>query len=326
MVRRPFVVLACALAVTACGIDVQGEGQDVGEGGAPPRGSTDGGGDELGALADDGATESAAGEGASNECACGVAPAAGFTPIAFTPDRSAGCPDALFATNDLVAEPSAGPSACACGTTCTLTSAPSCMNGTFTSKFDDNVGAPCATTSAVSHTGNGGDCTAFTGNLAQNGMALAIAPSAGTCTIAGAPDQAAVTSKSVRACTPRGSTCACDPSLPTAFRTCLIARGDVACPSQAPTKHLAGSSVDLACGACPCKATATCSNSAITFYSDSSCQNQIVTVPDDACVSEGGGTYRSYRWHSTTSLPSCVAGSAPAPALSLVDLSTICCP
>jgi hypothetical protein len=254
-------------------------------------------------------------------CTCGLSAASGFTLVAYAADRSAGCPSDMTQF-DLVTGPTAGPGACACGA-CAVTATPSCSMGSFASDFDTSTSPACGTR-AISHPCNNGACTPVPGTYGQHGRAVPPPPTGpGACTAPGVANQAAAQSAPVRACAESATRCACDPALSPAFHACMRAPGDVACPAQAPNKHLVGAGAAVTCGACGCTLAATCGGS-ITFYSDTNCTTSLFTITDTACTLEGTGTYSSYLWQGKTST-SCTLGPSAATA-GLTAPSTICCP
>jgi len=253
-------------------------------------------------------------------CTCTLTVPAGFERVAYVGRQTTACP-ADMTQVELVTDATAGAGACACGA-CVVGTVPDCNAGTFSSTYDDTATPTCGT-AAISHPCNGGKCAAYSGSMGQHGRAVPPTPTGGTCSAHGVAKTGTAPSTAARACAESATRCACDPAVPGAFTTCLRAPGDVACPADAPLKHLVGTSAALACGDCPCTLTAKCSGS-VTFYSDAACATSIVTITDAACTTEGPGSYASYKWAGTTAT-SCTLGTSAA-TISLTDQSTICCP
>jgi hypothetical protein len=316
---RRVAAMFALLAVGACGLDLEGAAVvDGGAPGVPPPPAGDAG--SFVEASSPPPSDGASPEG-STSCDCGLAPAPGWTVVAFAADRAAACPGDMTA-DDLVTDPVAGAGACSCGA-CNVTTTPSCTTGTFGTTYDQSGTASCGTSSSVTHGGNGGACSQYSNYLAVHTRAVPPAPSGtGVCTAPGVAAAAAQVTD-VRACASTGSTCACDPAAPASFHACLRSAGDVACPANAPNKRLVGSGAPVTCGACPCTVTATCSGT-ITFYSDTACGSSVATVSTAACGATGSVNYASYKWAGTTAT-SCVLGASPA-SVSLADVATICCP
>lgn len=258
-------------------------------------------------------------------CECGLTVPEGWGLVAFAEDRSAGCAAGLEVV-DRVTRPSAGPSACTCAA-CEIATRPSCNSGNFSASHNFGGTGVCNQTGNPRVT-NGGNCQNYNGDVADFGRLVPPAPTGpSSCTAAGVANQSAAQAQPARVCAQvtASAGCACDPKLAPAYKACLRARGDQACPAAAPNKTLVGTSSVVACGPCPCDVTgATCSGSC-TYFANQNCQGGTLSTLDSAtCKAWGGGSYASYRWTGTANV-TCAAGAPPAGTASLAGTETICC-
>jgi hypothetical protein len=319
------VAFALALGVAACGIDAIGTALpgDPTAPPPPPASDADGGGGPGDGAPSPPETGDASFPVGPPGCACGLTATAGWTEVAYAGDRASACAGDLTAI-DLVANPSAPPSACACGA-CVPGAIPSCNQNSFSSDFDANAVTPTCDSHGLSHPSNNGMCTAVTGTYQQHGRAVPPAPSgAGTCTAPGVA-AAGPLADDVRVCAPTGSSCACDPGLAPGYLTCLRAAGDVPCPAGLANRHVVASQARVTCADCGCTLAAKCHGS-LTFYSDPACAASLFTINDTSCGPEGGGTYGSLKWQGTTETACTLGASSPTAALDAATASTICCP
>jgi hypothetical protein len=326
-----------AAALHGCGLDVIGIALDAGAStpfdataDAAPAGDdddvTDGdSGTEIDA-GDAGATEiidaGDAGDGGAptTGCQCALTPPPGWGLVAFATDRSAPCAGDLQ-TLDGIMDPVAD-GACTCGCTAVL---PTCTATTFSTRTDDNSTPRCDQASGVSHDVSNG-CIKDNGTLGPHSQVIAPSPQGGSCTAQASKDPGAVTSTPIRVCNPNagGATCACGPGLGPGFTTCLATKGDQTCPAGTTKKHLVAATADVTCGGCTCTTTKSC-KATITWFSDNSCQNSLVTIDSESCKSQPERDYSSIRY-TLEPKASCIPSAAPPGTATLVDPSTVCCP
>jgi hypothetical protein len=325
---------ACGLATVGTGAETADAGSDAtshggrdvmsGTADGPAGGAEDsgrGGSTDSAVLAmDDGGARDGAGLADAPACSCPLAAPAGWTLVGYATDRTTPCP-ASFTESDLLTSPVAGAGACTCAM-CTVTTQPSCTMGSFTSMD----GPSTCDGQGLVHPTNGGSCTQYSGGpLSDHGMAVAPGPMGGQCTAMGIPNALAVTSEAVRACIPPPTACACAPTLPATYVSCLFANGEQTCPVSAPTKVQVGTGASVDCGACPCSVQGTCSGSA-SYYTDQGCTALVATITTSNCSQIAGGSYwGSYEWQGSP-VATCTAGSPSAGTPSLTGVGTICCP
>jgi hypothetical protein len=327
------IATATALCAAACGLSVTGEAAPAADGGpvadapgvpqppgppAPPPESSDAGADSAPDAPD---------VPVCPPTSCGYTVPAGWTVVAFGPAAVA-CPTG-FAADDVVEQPVADPGACSCDSApCSVTTQPDCLHGSITSTYGGTNA--CANSGAVNEL-NGGACQAVSNSFGTYAGFPAAPPpsSAGACSAGQAVrDASKVRWTASRACVAPTCAAACDALVPATVRACLSAPGAQTCPPDAPDKHLVGSGVGLACGACgSCAVTSTGCDGSMTFYSDAACGagNVVKTIATGTCVATGGASFRSYKWAASATGVKCEASAPPAPALTIAGQRTICC-
>lgn len=297
-------------------------------------------------VAEDSSQSAAAPCSPSSAKPCIVVPT-GWTLVAFAPSQSAPCPAGFGDTpKDVVETPDAG-TRCSCAD-CTVTTPPSCASGPIAVSFDMRGNGPgqCATTANPSPLKNTppGACGTdlFTGDYSPDDVKYAAPPpTGGTCQSSGVANYASTdricesTSPSSAGCT--GSVCA--PNVPSPYRACIRAPGDLPCPSGTlSARRLVRSSASPACPDCPCTVTATCSGT-MTLFTDTMCTAGARPIPTGQCVpidtslgqgmmGQGMVNFRSYEYAGTPASVAChVAADAGATAAGpLGDTETVCCP
>jgi hypothetical protein len=345
--RTTVVVLALSSSATAgaCGLDALGTGASVGSEGAngtdasttPPRADSGtpiiDGSDGLDAptAPDANVPDASACAAAGNACSAALAP--GWTPVAFTANRSSTCPGG-YTVVDLVASPTTNAGACACGCQIAANDPPTCASGSFVSV----VGASTCSGTGQTFTVNGTGCTvlAVAGGVSAFGDYAAFALDRGTCVSSTMTDATKLGSTGVRACVPPPA-CVEDVCVGTAsalgpYGACIVHDGDVACPAGPFTsKTSAGATATLSCGGCAtCQNDATCGTATVRFYADGACATQVASrIANDACnplaTGSAGTNATHYRYDVATNSPTCAPTGAPTVATSLEQPRTICC-
>jgi hypothetical protein len=308
--------LLFALGLGACGLGVVGTAPES-DGGTPQTPTP---------LADGAvATDAEAGGGPANcstsQCAALALTASGFTPIAFGAATDA-CPNG-FDSADGFGEATPKSGSCACGACATTGS--NCSTGNYpTSQSNDmscaNYGTPFPA--------NGGTCKAYSNYWGSNyGGVGAPTPVLGTCHADAQVVRDKIDVTQSRVCTPRAGTCpAAMCSLTGTLNACLLALGDVACPSVAPKKTVIGD-LQATCAACSCTPVATCSGKVHWWEVSTSCSGpESGTVPSNVCTLVNNKNIRSILWEGTAT-ESC-SGVTPAAQATVTrgNLKTVCCP
>ncbi len=319
------VLVIALLSLVSCGLGLDGLGPGLArEGGTDP---TDAGAGSEGAGGDSAPDTNV--DAASGSCVASLP--AGWSLVLFEPSRDP-CPAGLAST-DLVDDPQAMASACTC--TCSITAQPSCTSGTLQAAVGSGTGAACTTTApplAIS----GAGCTQLQpGGPAPAAISIQPLPvTGGTCTASAVGDTTQVTALQVRTCSignasgGSGAEATCEGSPPTGFSACVVAPGDVPCPSGSPfaKRTVAAASETLVCTACTgCSVSGTCSSPLVTFYSDYLCNNAVATFPADGTCTRPNwtGNLAGVEYQATVQ-PSC-AGSGATATFQAISPQTVCC-
>jgi len=301
-------------ALGACGLTAVGTAEGTTEAGAPPSVATEAG---VEAAADAGGTTIP--PTACGQDACGLTVPPGWSLAALT-SKTTPCPVG-FDTTDVVEKPVVPAAACTCG--CTVTASPSCATGNVATKYDYSSGGCASTSNALIAQANG-KCNVT--NLSNGAHELFPSPppaGTATCSAAATADKAAVQSEGARVCSPPTCVDACQGA---GFKTCLLAPGDMACPAEAPEKHLVGTDVNLTCSACGCSAVGPSSCAGTwTLYSDAACATLIDTVPPNVCTATTQTTIRSYKWTPVPVTVTCTPTPPNPGVAALVGTTTLCC-
>ena len=96
------------------------------------------------------------------------------------------------------------------------------------------------------------------------------------------------------------------------------------------TKHLVGAQAHVQCTSCgsACTFQGKCDSPKLSFYSDQSCTQLVVSIPaNGACTQTGkanptiGGTM----YTATPNFSGCTATGAPTPSVDVQGARTVCC-
>jgi hypothetical protein len=191
----------------------------------------------------------------------------------------------------------------------------------------------------------GGACDTDIYNGNYDGIDLkfvAPGPSGGQCSSAGQATGTVTYGSQDRACTPDSATsggCSgdeCTPSLPSPYLACVVQSGSNPCPSGSSftQQHLVGTGSDVACSACGCNVTATCSGK-VALFVDKACTLGETDIPADSACHDGppsgagdGGMTDFYSYKYIADAPGSVAcaptGSSNA-TVTLANEQTVCC-
>ena len=250
----------------------------------------------------------------------------GSSLVAFEPSR-APCPAGL-ASNNLEVAPQAAAGACTCS--CDITTQPSCTRGTLQGSYGTGAGACGAKVPPLSIAGTG--CTQLQpGGPAPASIAIQPLPAtAGACSATAVGDTTKVTSTPVRTCDVVGASAesVCEGAPPAGFSACLVAPGDMACPTGSPfaSRTLLAASQTLVCTACSaCTVSGTCDSPLVTYYSDYLCNNPVGTFPADGACQQPNwtGTLAGVEYHAMVQA-SCT-GSGSSATFQPVSPQTLCC-
>ncbi len=298
------------------------------------------GGNPGAPVSDGGPPTSSTPDPCSKSAAGCVAVPAGWTLVAFAPSQTSSCPTGFDASpsQDLVEGPTAA-SACTCGA-CSVSQPPTCAAGSIAVNYDSVSVGVCDKKANPSPLGNSpaGSCGTdlFVGDYSSYVIEyVAPPPSGGACTAQGVPTTSAVMYASRdRVCLPDSAKAAscdggtCHPALSGPYEACIAAPGDVACPAgPLSVQHEVGTSGAVACPACACSVTATCSGT-LTLYTDTACKKAPYAISTGVCVGiSSAATYHAYEY--TAGSPTNIACQAGAPSAAqsatLAGPQTICC-
>lgn len=343
---RALLVVALVVGATGCGLDMGGLGAASGDastaGDAPlavgadsstgSSGSSGGGGEGgSGSSGSDagGATNDATTPADASACAAGLP--SGWSLVVYEASR-APCPGG-YGSHDDIAGATAGAGACGCN--CTVTTQPSCTQGTLTTQWSSNgSSAGACSNPGAPMTVSGTGCTIMPGNgqLAQGFSAAPFAPAGGACTASIHADPSKLAKNAVRTCDVPASAAdaVCWGSAPPGFSACIATAGDVPCPAGPfATRTVLSDDVELVCPTCgACSVGGACANAQVKFYSDPQCGTLVTQLAcNGTCVDTGGGNQRQVAAFEYTAQvqPSCQASPAGGASLNPVNPKTVCC-
>jgi hypothetical protein len=264
------------------------------------------------------------GAGPCNPALCQDAVPAGWTRVGLAQSPGVSCGAGLQAV-DVVEAPTPEPGACTCGP-CTITKDPSCAQGTIKTWFDTGNGK-CGQ-AGLNVDGTGACHDIQNGAQLQAHFAGAVPKaSGGACTADATPDQGKVATQAERFCELTPGACEAD-LCSGALTECIRTKGDVSCPAGPFTvKHVVGTGVTLACGACDCTTYATCTGT-LDLYQGNGCNGASLSLASDGtCYAPGGGgtIFKSYAFQAEVASKSCKAAKQAAADVSLEGVHTACC-
>jgi hypothetical protein len=297
---------------------------------------------------DDGSVDAPTCAPASGTC---VVVPPGWSIVAFAGDRTQLCPgDFNAGSSDVVEAPNAT-NACSCGA-CTLTSQPSCDQGTIGVTYGGDFGgfgggggqAACTTPGTDLALDPGGTCLSYpspTGQ-AQNAPAVSYAPptqSTGSCSSPSVADPTQITyGAQERVCTASAAvTQACGAGQPCGaavdgdYTVCIMMPGaPVGCPAGSPlsTPHWVGGQANLACSDCGCSIDANPCSGTLDTFKDGTCQTADTTFRVDGTCQTSFSAMNAvaYRYVPDAVNASCTAtGTSSATNVTLTSPATICC-
>jgi hypothetical protein len=295
-----------------------GSGSGSGSGGAS--GSSSSGGSGSGS----GSASSGSGGSGGSDGGPGAACVSGWT-LVLGEMGSASCPAGYPGAYQGVANPQAQTGACTCS--CTITKQPTCTVGNLSWTYGNQAPA-CPSASNMYSTGN---CTALLGSP-QLGTAQQVQPiplTGGTCAGQAVGDTSMVQQTQVQTCSVPDANAAsvCSGTVPSGFSACVIAPGDVPCPSGSPfsNRTVIADSEMLVCSGCSaCSVTGTCQDPILAVYSDGQCKNVVATITADGqCTDHQGGMVSSW-WYQAQVDAQCSASGTNA-SFQPTNPQTLCC-
>ena len=283
----------------------------------------DGGADAMADVTSDGGPQSCT--AAPGPCIGALA--AGWTPLAFAPSRTNGCPP-NFVASDLLSSPSAQPGVCACA--CNLVTQPTCGVGVVSISYGNGA---CGNGPLTFNVTVDGQCVdygvgSFNETVFQKWSKSVL--TAGTCNGSAIVDPSKVTTTAVRACAPPAA-CdedVCNGVVPAGFKSCIARDGNASCPPGPFTQQfVTGTSTSAQCSACSaCTTSAQCQAATARAYGDSAC-----TVLKDSVVADGNcnatvsaGGVSHFKYQAPVQNVTCTPGTS-TPTVDLVATRTICC-
>jgi hypothetical protein len=339
MSRWGLVSVAWLACVGACGLDTSGEGLFSddggwsGDGGASGSGSASGGssGSASSSGGSSGSTSSSGGGkegGVTDGGGEAAAPAcvSGWTLVLGEMDTKA-CPAGYTDAYKGLANPQAMPGACTCS--CNITTQPTCSVGDITW----NYGMTAPMCPGASPMYSNGKCTLILGSPAL-GTAQQVQPlplSGGVCSGQAVGSPSMVQETQVQTCSVPAANEAsvCAGTAPMGFSACIIAPGDVQCPSGSPfsKRTLVADSEMLVCSACGiCNVTGMCQNPTLTIYSDGFCQTKVATIPANGmCVGAPMNATAGGFWYQAQVQGAQCSASGTSASFQPTNPQTLCC-
>ena len=321
-----WVVLLASLATAGCGLDKEGLGPwDLGDGG---RATAEGGG----AVVDSGSIgwsgdgpQMPALDAAPGTCVASIPQ--GWSLVAYEPSQVS-CPAGYTASYDALANPQAAAGACTC--TCSMTSQPTCDDGTL----HINWGSSSTCPSSILPLGvGGGGCTQMQpGGPAANAISIPpLSLSGGACSGFAVGDVSKVTTTEVRYCVVPGASAegVCGGAAPSGFSACIASPGDVACPSGSPfgNRTVIGDAQILVCSACTsCAVQGDCTGSTVKFFGDYLCTAYVGSITADGTCTQpswAGQQVHGLEYQAQVNA-TCTAGGT-SPGFQATGTQTICC-
>ena len=279
-----------------------------------------------------GGNDAASGEaGPVVTCATGLP--SGWSVVVYEPSRGA-CPAGYGASHDAFAGATAGTGSCACP--CTVTTQPTCTQGMLsTQSAQSSGGAGQCGSPGTTLSINGSGCTPLPGGgqLDQGFSAEPVGPGGGgACTATLSANPGLVTKNGVRTCdVPPGDLGAvCSGSAPAGFSACIVASGDIPCPSGPfGTRSRIDDDEILVCPACgSCSVSSSCGAAQVKFFGGSQCQGPVVATLacNGSCVPTGAATqYVGGYEYTAQPQATCQGSAAGAPTFNPVQPHTVCC-
>ena len=265
----------------------------------------------------------------ANTCVAPDVPA-GWSPVAYIENSTNACPADWNTSDDYVTNVGNGNATCSCS--CSIAAPPSCTTGTTNTKYSNNSG--CGS-NGVSLTFTNGACQALGGNLANYFAGSPIPQTGGTCNVT-ATASGTLTSTPVRLCVPVPGcdSAACGGYAPAGYKACVVANGDVACPSGSmfKNKHAVAKSASPGCtNTCGSGCTfqgSGCSTPQLHTFSDNNCNTSVVTLPsDNTCVATNNNNayVGSVSYTATSTVTGCTATGSTSLQVSYTTQRTVCC-
>jgi hypothetical protein len=258
---------------------------------------------------------------------CGGTVPVGWSLALYSPSSSP-CPNGV-AGHDLVGQATVGASACSCS--CAVIQQRDCAQGTITASFAPGSGNDACVTPWLAMAVNG--CTAVPPAAFDHVQAAPLAPQGtGTCAGTVQGDDTQVSRVAQLYCdVPTTSTDAvCAGTAPTGFLACIIASGNISCPSSTAflTEFHVQDDVTLSCPPCSvCTVQTTCTNATVSIFAGGSCAPPAVGTfaANNTCVDTNPNEVTvSSMTYTATPNSMCVPGSSTG-TTQPVRPRTICC-
>jgi hypothetical protein len=264
---------------------------------------------------------------------CAATIPAGWSPAVFNTGLDP-CP-AGFAEHVVLGTPSVAAGACSCS--CSVTQPGACGGqGSLTLTGAPGHGVDTCTSPWFTATVNGAQCIAVPAASqlafeAYQATPVAATGQGGACSSAVQSNPGALSEPAQRFCdVPAPSADAvCAGTAPAGFSACIVAAGNVACPSSTPfvQAFAVEDGATVSCGACSaCSVSTTCSNPTVAAFTNANCTAPATLTfnVDGSCTSIGNELTMLSIQYSATANAACTAGSSSA-SVQLTGAKTICC-
>jgi hypothetical protein len=244
------------------------------------------------------------------------------------------CPPG-FVEHDVLGAATVGDGACACA--CDVTQEGRCTQGTLTT-FGDTLDAnACGAAWFSVPITDDSVCTAIpvtvpaTRPIPLSFQAAPLPPQPGACTATLLPDPTRVSAPPARYCDVPAAAAemVCDGNVPSGFAACIARPGTATCPAGSAFVHpyVVEDGAALACSACGCKTTTTCTDAVLTVHSGARCMDTGVALTvDGTCNPSGfaGVKAATAVEYTATESSVCDAGTSTGSA-QLTNQVTLCC-
>lgn len=257
---------------------------------------------------------------------------AGWSLVEYEAARNA-CPQG-GAPDGVVTNPTIGATACSCS--CMNTVPPSCDDGTLQTYYSINDNSCSIPGAAIAFSGTCVDLGASM--VAPHFGANPLSASGGQCTSTGAQDDSQLTTTAAGLCDVPGpeQEKVCNGGSSNGFEACIVAAGDVACPSGAfALRTVVYGQVTLQCGACgACTPGGSCGSATLTLYDANQppCGAAHLVVAfnvDGTCYSDGADANLDVEYASYAAILTPPEGTCdvppPASSFTPTGTQTVCC-
>lgn len=254
----------------------------------------------------------------------------GWRPVAVA-NGNAVCPDGFGEATVTRGNAVGGAGACDCqvGATTPPTNCADAAASTM-SFLDGDSGTTCIVPSQGKFT-NSTACVSGVSNFGFEFAALVPATATGaTCTTKYVTDPTKVTTSEVTLCPPIGvcSEAVCARQTLGALRSCIVADGDLPCPTTGFTDKIPiGAAVEtVTCSGCACVVASQKCGGSVEIYTAKDCSGTpLIEIEAGACTEVAHAAFQSYRYTAVPTVTGALDGGATVAAVTFGGARTLCC-